>query len=89
MYLMYVVLAETVTIANAKLANIGVVQTNDEHIVTLSQKEQDLLQTNFRYKADFYCRRLQEYLLNNLELFPELDCCACEKMKANLTSSES
>ena len=88
-YLLYKVLSNSVFYANIKLANMGTVVTNDEHIVNLTQKDIDLIEHNFVNKCDFYARRLQEYLLNNSSSFPELDICACEQIKANLKSAEN
>ena len=87
-YLLYRVLSQTIIYANVKLANIGTVITNDEHIVNLSQKDIDLITQDMRNKCAFYQRRLQEFLIKNCQLFAELDACACDRMKANLTSAE-
>ena len=90
-YLLYKVLSNTSLYANVKLANIGTVLTTDEHIVGLSQKDFDLLQHNFENKASFYEKRLQQFLLNNKESIPELDCgCGCNKtIKPHLRFSDN
>lgn len=88
-YLLYMVLSNASLYANVKLANIGTHLSNDEHVINLTQGEVDLLRTDFEYKAGFYQRRLQEYLLNNCQLFPQLDACACKQLKANLHSAEN
>lgn len=87
-YLLYRVLSSTIIYANIKLANVGTVVANDEHIVNLSQKDIDLITQDMRNKCAFYQRRLQEFLIKNCQLFAELDACACDRMKANLTSAE-
>lgn len=87
-YLLYQVQANIVPTLNVKLANIGTVLTQDEHIVNLSKTDVDNLKQNIQYKADFYCRRLQEYLLQNRETFG-LDDCMCGNIKANLDSAAS
>lgn len=87
-YLLYRVLSQTIIYANVKLANIGTVITNDEHIVNLSQKDIDLITQDMRNKCAFYQRRLGNYLLDNKELFSELNECTCREIKANLTSAE-
>lgn len=87
-YLLYQVQANIVPTLNVKLANIGTVLTQDEHIVNLSKTDVDNLKQNIQYKADFYCRRLQEYLLQNREIF-DLDDCMCGNIKANLDSAAS
>lgn len=89
-YLLYLVLSNSVLNLNVKLANIGTVLTNDERIVNLTQGETDLLDSNYSHKADFYKKRLQSFLLNNYEAFPELEECACNccyTIKPNLKTS--
>lgn len=87
-YLLYQVQANIVPTLNVKLANIGTVLTQDEHIVNLSKTDVDNLKQNIQYRADFYARRLQEYLLANIEVFG-LEDCDCNRMKANLDSAAS
>lgn len=78
-YLLYQTLTNIVPILNGKMANIGTVATNDEHIITLSQGELDLTQNYYRERADFYAKRLQEWVKNNSQAFPELDCTCSTK----------
>ena len=85
-YLLYQTLSNIVPLINSKLANIGTVATNDEHIVNLSQGESDLVQNYYRERADFYAKRLQEWVKSNSQAFPELEC-DCGKMEPNLHSS--
>ncbi|MBQ3414506.1 MAG: hypothetical protein IJH39_03995 [Clostridia bacterium] len=77
-YLIYETLKETVPIANVKIANIGTKLTEDERIVSLTQGEADLLQKSFNDKADFYTKRMQDFILNNLDAFPEIEQCECD-----------
>lgn len=88
-YLVYKVIADLIPIIGVKLGNIGVVVSNDEHIQNLSEDERARVDTYYTYRADFYCKRLQEYLLNNKELYPELQECDCNQMRANLESASS
>lgn len=88
-YLLYKVISDLIPIIGIKLANIGVVISNDEHIQNLTEDERSRVDTYYEQRSDFYCKRLQEYLLNNKELYPELDECACNNMKANLESAAS
>lgn len=87
-YLLYQVQANLIPLINIKMGNIGSVVNNDEHIQTLSQGNVDLVQHYFQEKADFYCRRLQESLLNNPDAY-ELDACSCDAIRANLQSAAS
>lgn len=88
-YLMYQTISDLVPIIGVKLTNLGVVISNDEHLTNLSQGDRELVQNFYKYKADFYCKRLQEYLLANREKYPELKDCDCDVMRANLYSSAS
>lgn len=76
-YLLYKTLVDVTPQLNVKMANIGTVLANDEHIVNLSQGEVDLLINKYQEKADFYCKRLQDWIKNNQEAFPELKSCPC------------
>lgn len=73
-YLLYQTLTNIIPIINGKMGNIGTVATNDEHIVTLTQGELDLTQNYYRERADFYARRLQKFVKENADAFPELEC---------------
>lgn len=86
-YLMYQVITDLTPIIGVKLANLGTVISNDEHVLNLGEAERNRLATYYSYRAGFYAKRLQEYLLNNRTAFPELKECDCERLKANLRSS--
>lgn len=88
-YLLYQVLADIIPIIGVKMANLGTVISNDEHTISLSDSERGRLSNYYLLRADFYCKRMQEYLLNNRELYPELKDCDCERLKANLKSAAS
>lgn len=88
-YLMYQTISDLVPIIGVKLTNLGAVVSNDEHLTNLSQGDRELVQNFYKNKADFYCKEMQRYLLNNREAYPELDECSCEGMRANLYSCAS
>lgn len=88
-FMMYQVITDLIPIIGVKLANIGVVISNDEHVQNLTEEERNNLKQYYQYKADWYCRRLQEFLVQNKEGFAELDACTCEHLKSNLDSAAS
>lgn len=88
-YLMYQVLTDLTPIIGVKLANLGTVISNDEHVINLTEKERSNIKQYYQYRADFYARRLQEFLLNNKGLYPELKECDCERLRSNLNSAAS
>ena len=88
-YMMYQTITDLVPIIGVKLANLGTAVSNDVHIENLSEDERSRLKTYYQYRADFYCKRMQEFLLENKDAFNELDECQCSKLKANLNSAAS
>lgn len=88
-YLLYQVITDLIPIIGTKLANLGTVISNDEHVMSLSEGERNNLKHYYEIRADFYCKRMQEFLLNNRNAFPELAACDCERIKANLNSAAS
>ena len=88
-YLLYQVLSDIVDVLDVKLVNLGTIRNRDEYVDNISDAERVRLKHNYEYKADWYCRRMQEFLLEHCEAFPELDACACESIKANLESAAS
>lgn len=88
-YLIYRVISDLVPIIGVKLGNIGVMVSNDEHLQNLTEDERSRVGTYYEQRSDFYCKRMQQWLLTNKELFQELDECSCNQMKANLESAAS
>lgn len=85
-YLLYQTLVQLIPVINAKLVNFGTTLSNDEHLVNLSQADVVVLTGHYQNMADFYCRRLQEYVLNHCEDLG-VDSCSCESIKANLRNA--
>ena len=85
-YLLYQTLVQLIPVINAKLVNFGTSQSNDEHLVNLSQGDVVVLTGHYQNMADFYCRRLQEYILNNCDTLG-VDACSCESIKSNLENA--
>ena len=73
MYLMYQTISDLVPILGVKLTNLGVVVSNDEHVTNLSQAERDSVQSYYGKRAEFYGKRLQEFLKKNCNDFKELN----------------
>ena len=71
-YLIYETLVNLVPEVGTKIANIGVVQNNDEHTMNVSQGERELVSRQYQTYADNYCKQMQAYLCQNSELYPEL-----------------
>lgn len=74
-YLMYQTISDLVPIIGVKLTNLGAVVSNDEHLTNLSQSERELVQTYYEQRAEFYGKRLQEFLKDNTKDYKELGEC--------------
>ena len=83
------VLADLVPIVGAKIANIGTVLNKDEYVSNLSVADAEKLQQQHIIKYDFYVKEMQQYLIDNLQMFPELDQCTCDAIRSNLNSAAS
>lgn len=91
-YLLEKIIADLIPIVSTKIANLGNVVTYTEKyekIVTLNESEIIRLSNYHTEKADFYARRMQEYLINNFEHFPELKEDELFQINANLDSAAS
>jgi hypothetical protein len=88
-YLAYTVIARLCVITSYKINNVGVNKTADENMDVVSQEEIYHIQDYYQKKADYYCYLIQHYILENRALYPELDGCHCNKIKANLYSAAS
>lgn len=86
-YLLYQVMVNVIPVIGTKISNMGAMTTDDEKARNVSKTERDDLETYYQYRADFYVKRMQEYLCKNRMIYPELSDCDCDKMSANLTSS--
>lgn len=88
-YLAYKSRAELLPKIAHKAGNLGVVKTDDEHCTSVSANELAGDVAEAQAKADYHCYRMQQYLLDNYNLFPELRACDCRRIKANLYSAAS
>lgn len=86
-FLAYTAVVQAMQMCDYKIGNAGVVKTPDQNVVTATDEERDRKVEFYQAKADAYAFRLQKHVLNNSELFPELDECACEAIRSNLYSA--
>lgn len=86
-YLLYMTLCNILPLIGSKIANLGAIYTSDEHIQHLSNLDRDSLQDYYEHRASFYAKRMQDYLIKNRIIYPELNDCDCSDIKPNLTSS--
>lgn len=88
-YLAYKTISNVIVVSSVKVDNIGATQNADEMVSPLALKDIFKMEQYYTNKADFYCKRLQEYLLKNHEQFKELRQCDIDAMHSNLYSAAS
>lgn len=85
-YILYQTLVQIVPVLSVKLSNYGTTLSNDQYLVNLSQGDAELIEKHYSIMADFYARRLQEFILNNCDKL-DVDVCTCEGLRANLQTA--
>ena len=80
-------IAELCVVTTFKINNIGLNITHDDKVDTLGVKDTMYVRQYYIYESDHYARRLQEWILEHKNEFPELCGCGCNKMKSNLYSA--
>jgi len=88
-FLAYTAIVEITNKVSYKIGNFGVAKSNDENLTVVTQDEIGKMQYYYQSKADFCALELQQWLLDNRPFFPELNDCACDKIKSNLHSAAS
>lgn len=87
LYLVYKTVANLCLITNVKVSNGGLQQTSDENLTTLNLSDTFTYEQHLNDKANFYMKRLQEYLWENRKDLPELTVRKCNQLNATLHSS--
>lgn len=86
-YLAYAAAALVIPKVSYKIANAGVVRSTDEHVVAPSFEEVKATQGEYQGKADYFCRRLQGWLLEHRTAYPEIDEITAYGIRSNLYSA--
>ena len=85
-YMLYQTIVQVIPVTNVKLSNYGTTLSDDQYLVNLSQGDAELIEKHYSILADFYARRLQEFILNHCEDL-KVDVCTCDGIRANLNSA--
>lgn len=85
-YMLYQTIVQVIPVTNVKLSNYGTTLSDDQYLVNLSQGDAELIEKHYSMLADFYARRLQEFILNNCDAL-KVDVCTCDGIKANLNNA--
>lgn len=86
-FLAYTAIANVCMLTTVKIDNAGLEQVSDEKMEPLGIDDSFRLQSFYQNKADYLCKQLQNFLLNNRKDYPELSDNHCHKIKANLFSA--
>lgn len=89
LFIGYSAMVDLCMMTTAKIDNIGVNITSDDRVQTLQIKDVFQVKDYLQHQADFYCKTLQNFILNNKHQYPEIDQCQCRKIESNLYSSAS
>lgn len=89
-FLCYATIAQITVPIAFKMANAGVLRTDDEKMTNVSANEVDKVKSHYTHIADTYKYRLQRYLIANYNKFPELlKYKSIADLRANLYSAAS
>lgn len=83
-FLAYTAVKNLCLTTSYKIDNIGVSQTYDENIQSMSLEDTYNIMEQYARKADYFCHLLQEYLISKKEFIPELTDSQCSCIQANL-----
>ncbi len=87
--LAYLTITEVCMKVSFKVVNAGVVQTGDENVTQTPADDISAIRSYYQAKADSATLDLQNYLLNNWSLFPELNEGDYHRIHSNLYSAAS
>lgn len=86
-FIAYSAIADVCLLTAVKIDNAGLQQVTDERMNPISISDSFEIQSYYQKKADYYCKRLQDFLLRNKEDYPELCDNGGHEVKSNLYSS--
>ena len=82
-FLIYQTLANLIPEISTKITNMGLVTSSDEHVQNVTQGERDLVMGQYQKYADAYCKMMQDFLEENRDSFPELNCCGAPTLDSS------
>lgn len=87
-YLAYTSISHLIPNVRHKIANAGLITSDDEKMYNAASNETDKVIAHYKHIGDVFKNRLQRYLIANYNKFPELgECKSIDDIKANLYSS--
>lgn len=88
-FLAYSTVAKLCVITSVKIDNVGVNTTNDENVTQMQLNDVFKIEKHYINKADFYKRRLQNYVMENYKKFDEIKNNSKYEQQPTLHSSAS
>ena len=88
-YLAYAALVEVTNRVTFKVANAGVVRSEDENLAVADSTDMYRKAAYYQAKADSTCADIQRFCLANRSALPELSEGDCDQIRANLYSAAS
>ena len=82
-FLIYQTLANLIPEISTKITNMGLVTSSDEHVQNVTQGERDLVMGQYQKYADAYCKMMQDFLKEDRDSFPELNCCGAPNLDSS------
>ena len=89
MYLCYQTVTNLCLVCSVKIGNGGLEIVSDENLTPLNINDTFIVQQHYQDKADFFKKRLQQYVLNNIADLPEIEECNYNEIRAELHSAAS
>lgn len=86
-YLIYQSIVELIPIVSFKINNVGASRTEDEKNSMVTFDEVFKLKDYYEDKADYFAYRMQRYLVDEYNNYPELNDTTIANIKANLNSA--
>lgn len=72
-FLAYQTAANICFVTAVKIDNAGLLRVSDERMDPIEMKDVTTIKNYYQNRADFYAKRLQQYILNHSNLYPELN----------------
>lgn len=86
-YLLYMVNYRILPVIAVKMDNAGAYQTSDEHVEAIDIDDTFKMASYYEKRANYYKGLVQQYIINNIKSFPEIEEHTINAINANLTSS--
>lgn len=81
---------DAIPFIGTKLRNVGIVQQTGENLTSATDAKEAYLRKEIKNKADFYLKRIQDYLCENYSKHPQYKCnCSTHAIPPNTNVSTS